>query len=447
MKTDQTLGIRIIERAIKMGADKAEAFIRKGKRLSVEVKGQKVDSIESSIESGFSVRVIKDGRLGFSYSTDPDKAEEVVDRAIEASRWTERDEFIDIPDGSSQITEMNIFDPSISRIIDLDKEARDRALIIEEAALREDTRIKKVRKASATFTEKEVYILNSLGLSKQYRTTACTAQIMVVAEDNGEGQMGWDFYGSRFLNLVPFEEVGKNAARRALNLLGARKIAPHKVNLILDNSVATEFLGLFSALLSSENVQKGKSLLANKLKQHVISPLIDIIDDATMEDRLGSRPFDDEGVPSIRHYLVREGVIEGYMYNTYTARKEGKNSTGNAIRYGYSSLPAVGPSNIYISTSGNTVLVKSLIGSLDRGVYITELMGLHTANPISGEFSIGISGMWIEKGMIRYSIKEAIISGNILDLFKRVEAVGDDLRFYGNSGSPTLIIGPTDLSA
>lgn len=448
MKIDKELGIRLIERAIEKGADLAEVYTRTGKSLTVEVKEQKVSAIESSLDFGFSIRIIRDGRLGFSFSTNPDlalhNADEVIDRAIEASRWTEKDRFLSLPHGS-ETGEMNIFDTSVADIPeDL---AIEKALLIEKAALNEDRRIKKVRKASATFSEKYVHIFNSLGLSKGYRATACTAQIMVVAEDSGEGQMGWDFFGSRFLNSVCFEDVGRNAARRALKLLGAKRITPEKIKIILDNSVATEFLGLFSALLSSENVQKGKSLLSNKLSRQVVSPIINIIDDPTIESYLGSRPFDDEGVASSNRYLIREGVLIDYMYNTYTANKEGRESTGNAVRPGYSSLPSVGPSNLFISSSEKAIPVKSLIGSLDRGVYITEVMGLHTANPVSGEFSIGVSGLWIEKGIVRYPIKEAIISGNILDLFSRVEAIGNDLRFYGNSGSPSLLIGPTDLSA
>lgn len=448
MKIDKELYIRLIERAIEKGADLAEVYARTGKSLTVEVKEQRISAIESSLDLGLSIRIIRDGRLGFSFSTNPnpnpDSVDELVESAIEASKWTERDEFLSLPHGS-EIREMDIFDPSVANISeDL---AIEKALLIEKAALSEDKRIKKVRKASATFSEKYVHILNSLGLSKEYQATACTAQIMVVAEDSGEGQMGWDFFGSRFLDSVCFEDVGRTAARRALSLLGAKRITPEKIKIILDNSVATEFLGLFSALLSSENVQKGKSLLSNKLSQQVVSPVISIIDDPTIESYLGSRPFDDEGVSSSNRYLIRDGILKDYMYNTYTANKEGRESTGNAVRQGYSSLPSIGPSNLYINTSEKTIPLNLLIESLDRGVYITEIMGLHTANPVSGEFSIGVSGLWIEKGMVRYPIKEALISGNILDLFSRVEAIGDDLRFYGNSGSPSLLIGPTDLSA
>jgi len=443
MKIDRELGIRLIKRALSNGVDSAEVYLRQGKTLSVEIKGQRVDAIESSIDLGLSIRVIRDGRLGFAFSSDPDVAEDAVDKAIEASRWTERDEFLGLPEGS-EISEMHIFDSGISTLTE--GEAIERAMLVEKAALEEDRRIKKVRKASATFSEKEVFIINSLGLSKGYKATVCTAQIMVVAEEDGEGQMGWDFYGSRFLDHLSFEEVGRNAARRALNLLGAKRIASEKVPVILDNSIATEFLGIFSMLLSSENVQKGKSLLSGRLRDGVISPLVSIIDDATLEIHTGSRPFDDEGVKSSRNYLIREGVLVNYMYNTYTARKEGKESTGNAVRQGITSLPSVGPGNLFIET-GETKPLRSLFDSIDRGVYITEVMGLHTANPISGEFSVGISGQWIEGGQIRYPVKEAILSGNILDIFRKIEAAGDDLRFYGNMGSPSLLIGPVDLSA
>ncbi len=274
--------------------------------------------------------------------------------------------------------------------------------------------------------------------------TSCAAQIMVVAEDGGDSQMGWDFDGSRFLGDVTFEKVGKNAARRALRLLGAKKMNSVKADVILDNSVATEFLGIFASLLSSDYVQKGKSLLAGKLHQKVVGELVNVVDDGSMERKLGSRPFDDEGVPTSKKYLIDCGMLSGYMYNVYTAKKDGVTSTGNAVKAGFSSLPGVGPSNLHIPASSGS---GDILAFLDKGLYITDAMGIHTANPVSGGFSIGVSGLWIEKGVVKYPVKEAVISGNILDFFGKVKAVGNDLRFYGNMGAPSMMIGPLDISA
>jgi PmbA protein len=241
--------------------------------------------------------------------------------------------------------------------------------------------------------------------------------------------------------------VGRNAAARALLLLGAKTMHGVKSHVILDNAVATEFLGIFSSLLSSESVQKGKSLLAHRKGEEVVNALISVVDDGLMEHKLGSRPFDDEGVPASRKYLIKDGVLQGFLYNVYTAKKEGVISTGNAVRGAFSGLPMVGPTNLYIPASPSSSGPEGLCRAMGRGLYITDAMGVHTANPISGEFSIGVSGLWIEGGEVKYPVKEAVISGNILDLFKRVCSVGSDLKFYGNMGSPSLVIGPTDISA
>jgi len=164
---------------------------------------------------------------------------------------------------------------------------------------------------------------------------------------------------------------------------------------------------------------------------------------------LGSRPVDDEGVCSREKILIKEGVLQGYLYNTYTAKKDSVVSTGNAVRGGFSGLPSVGISNLYVEANEKSAVMSlgHLFNAPDKALYITEAMGVHTANPISGEFSIGVTGLWIEKGEIKFPVKEAIISGNILELFGKIESVGDDLRFYGSIGSPSLLIGQIDISA
>jgi PmbA protein len=171
------------------------------------------------------------------------------------------------------------------------------------------------------------------------------------------------------------------------------------------------------------------------------------VDDGCIEGRLGSRPFDDEGVPVSRKYLIKDGVLKGYMYNVYTAKKEGRVSTGNAVRGGFARLPTVGPLNLSLAVSFPAVHQGELSTLVENGLYVTDAMGIHTANPVSGEFSIGVSGSWIENGSVKHAVKEAVISGNILDFFKNVEGAGDDPRFYGNMASPSLLIGPTDISA
>jgi len=444
MRSDRETASRLLDGARKRGADFAEVFIRSGKKLTVEERGQAPEAVESSRHFGYALRVIRDKRLGFSYSTDSREAESVLENAVEASRWTERDDYLGLPEpGAKESPE--IFDDEAASISEEDAVAR--ALLLEKAAFDVDKRITKTRKPAVSFSRSEVVIMNSRGVDDAYSSTSVTAQIMVVAEEDGDSQSGWDFDGNRFLGEVSFEAVGRGAAERALRMLGARKIASAKVPVILDNSVAAEFLGIFSSLLSSEAVQKGKSLLAGKMGQRVVSPVISIVDDGQMPRKLGSRPFDDEGVAILRKDLIRDGVLTGYLYNSHTANRGGVRSTGNAVRAGLSSIPGVGPSNLSIAVSPRHIQRGKLFPLVERGLYITDAMGVHTANPISGEFSIGVSGLWIEHGIVRYPVKEAVVSGNILDFFGKVEAAGDDLRFYGGIGAPSLLIGPTDVSA
>lgn len=444
MKIKRDFALRLLDEAKRGGADYAEVYIKTSRNLTVEVKNQKVDALESSVDFGYSIRVIRDLRLGFSFSTDIRESGSVVGNALEASKWTEQDNHLGMP-LSYEDSEVKIFDPLIATL--KEEDAVNSAVHIEKAALDSDKRIKKTRKASASFSEKNVHILNSRGIDKTYPSTECSAQITVVAEDNADSQMGWDFDGSRFLGDINFGDVGRKASARALQMLGARKTSATKAHVILDNAVATEFLSIFASLLSSEAVQKGKSLLSGRLNQQVVSPLMNIIDDGCLPHRLGSRPFDDEGVPTFRKNLIKDGELLGYMYNVYTASKDGARSTGNAVRGGFSSLPSVGPSNMFIDAGDRPVKQDELISVLDRGLCITEAMGVHMANPVSGEFSIGVSGLWIENGSVKFPVKEAVVSGNILDFFSKVVALGDDLRFYGNMASPSIVVGPVDISA
>lgn len=441
--------IKLINIAIKKGADKAEVYVKVSKSLGIEVKEQKLDTLESSMTMGYCIRVFKNNRLGFSYSTNPDEMDTVAENAIEAAKYSEPDDYLDIPtllpptliNGG-----VKIFDNAIASISGED--AINHTLLIESSAFNEDNRIKKIRKASGSFSTNNTYIVNSHGINAHYQSTGCSAQIMAIAEEGSESQLGWDYQGSRFLKDISFEQVGRNAARRAIQLLGARKINSIKGFVLLDNSVSTEFLGILSSALSSESVQKKKSVLAGKKGEQVISSRLNIIDSGLLDGKLGSKPVDDEGVPTSHKILIGKGILNGYLYNTYTAKKDGISSTGNAIRGGFTTLPTVGPTNLYIEPASKeyTDNFQKLVKTMNKGIYVIETMGMHTANPISGEFSVGASGLWIEDGEIKHPVKEAVISGNILDLFKKVVMVGDDLRFYGNIGAPSLLIEEIDIS-
>ncbi|MDY6843193.1 MAG: metallopeptidase TldD-related protein, partial [Thermodesulfobacteriota bacterium] len=227
-------------------------------------------------------------------------------------------------------------------------------------------------------------------------------------------------------------------------MLGARKSGNMKCPVVLDNLVASEFLMILGSLFLSENVAKGKSLFAEKIGQEVASPLLSIIDDGVYEKGVRASPFDGEGTVRRKNVLVSSGILKGYLYDRLWGMKLGEKSTGNAHRSTIKSPPKVGITNLMIEPG--MVSPDEIIKSIDRGIILKDVMGIHTANPISGDFSVGAAGLLVEKGEVQYPVSGFALSGNIIDLYKGVRAVGNDLKLYGNVGSPTLLIEMAEIS-
>lgn len=446
MKTNEDdFASQVLDIALKKGADLAEVYVNSGRSITAEARAGEPHALEHSSGFAYSVRIIKDKRLGFSYSNDPKEPSLAVDKAMSSLEYVEEDEFLNlyIPDGSGQYPRMDIHDPEVSSITT--DAALDMAKSIEKAAFNEDARVVNTRKSTARFSEFRAHIINSEGLSHGYASTIASATITVVAQEGEDSQMGWGYGASRFLKDLEIEAAGIEAAHRASSMLGARRAEPLKASLLMDSSVGVDFLSVLSSMLSAENVQKGRSLLEGKLGQPVTGPLFDIIDDPLRPGTPAQRPMDAEGVPCRKNSLISAGVLNGYMHNCYTARKGSLLTTANAVRGGASTLPSVGAQCMYIKPGD--VSPDEMVSSVKKGLLVTDAMGVHTINPVSGEFSIGVSGIWIENGQKAYPVKEAVISGNILELFSSLDAIAHDLRFYGGVGSPSLLFSSVDLSA
>ena len=329
-----------------------------------------------------------------------------------------------------------VYDPEMVRLSEQEK--IERVMSMEREAFAVDPRIKRIRKAAASFSAARTVILNTNDAEVEYESTACSSSIEVVAEDKGESQAGSEFDVSRFYRKLEIEQVGVKAARRAVDLLGAKHIDSTKAPVVLDSIVAQEFLAMIASGFSAENVQKGKSLLIGKLGQQIVSPAITIYDDGLLDGGLGTAPSDDETVPLQKKKVIDQGVLTMFLHNLYTANKDKTTSTGNGMRGGFKGVPGVGITNLYIEPGKETV--KDLLNRAVRGLYVLDVMGMHTANPISGDFSIGATGFWIENGKKTYPVREITIAGNILDLMINVESVGSDIRFSGRIGSPSLLV-------
>lgn len=429
---------RILERVRSFGVDAAEVFLRSSASTSIEVKEGAVDAFERAEEAGVGLRVLHGGRLGFAFATDlsDGSLNDLVRAAVTNAKNTDPDPFQAIPEAKGGYSSPDIYDPELESLTD--KEKIERVIAMEREAFGVDPRIRRIRRAQAGFSVSETMIANTNGALISYKATACSSSIEVVAEEKGESQAGWDFDVSRFYRRLEIEAVARRAAQKAINLLGAKAIFSVKAPVILDRTVASEILSIMASGLSAENVQKKKSLFMGKLGRDVFSSLITVVDDGLLSGGMGTAPADDEGVPLSKKTVIEKGVLTMFLYNTYTAKKDKTVSTGNAVRGSFKGMPAVGVTNLYIEPGA--LSPEQVIAGTDAGLYVIEIMGAHTANPITGDFSVGATGFWIEKGKISHPVREITIAGNILDLMKNVDAVCNDLKFSGRIGSPTLRI-------
>jgi len=442
---DDRTADKILSLSRDLKADSAEVFLRVSTSTTVEIRDQKVDAFERARDTGAGLRVLVSGRTGFSYTTDLTESSlrELVRSAVNGARITEPDPFAIIPaKSSSPYQSVNIFDPAIVTLSE--HEQIGRAMAMEREAYAVDPRVSRIRKAAAVFSRAETFISNSYGASIFYRGTAASASIEVVAEEKGESQAGWDYDAKRFYAALDIEETGRRAARKALNLLGARSIDSVKAPVILEADIAEEVLSIIASGFSAENVQKKKSLFIGRLGSEVVSPLITVYDDGLLEGGMGSSPSDDELVPTRKKTVIDQGRLALFLHNARTACQDRTESTGNGVRGGFKGLPGVGVTNLYIAPGALSPV--ELISLTPRGLLVSEIMGAHTANPISGDFSVGATGFWIEKGKKAYPVREITIAGNILDLMQNVDAVCSDLRFSGRIGSPTLRVKELSIS-
>lgn len=436
----------ILKQIIKKGIRQAEVYISSSNTLKIDVLDQKVEAIDEIEDCGLAVRIINENKLGFSYTADFDETviEDTIACAVNNAENTAADENHCFPETNklNQENELELFDQKINETPIEDKIAR--ALKMEKGAYAVDQRVKKTEKVSYYDSESEVWIVNTNGIAINYKLNACGGYADIIAMQGEEMESGFGMsYKKKYQELIP-EEIGKEAAQHALELLGAKTIPSQKIPILLDPLVGTQLLEVLSQLLSAEAVQKGKSLFAGKLGKAIGAKALTIIDNGKLKNGLASEPFDAEGTPTQETKLIENGILSNYFFNAYTARKGQSRSTGNAIRASFKTPPSIGPTNLYFSPGEQSQ--SSLLKSVMHGLYLTRLMGLHTANPISGDFSLGAAGLMIEKGEKTHPVRGVTIAGNLIDLLKAINGIGSDLRFFGAVGSPTLLISGLTIS-
>ena len=417
----------------------AEVFVRDALSGSVETKDGALEVVTARGERGLGVRVLDGQRIGFAHTSDLAVAgiEACVDQARRMATITEPDEDLRIAAAPLARVDLDIYQPGLEERPLADRGAI--ALAVENAARSLDPRITHFRKTSYSDAEVTTVIATTNGVRASYRESFCGAMTSAVATQNGERQIGYHGEGARRMAELDAEAIGKRAAQRALEKLGAKPFPTQKLPVVLDPWMAMSLLGAISPLFSADSVLKGRSLFAGKVGERVANTRVTIVDDARRKGGLRSAPFDGEGVATTTRILVERGVLRGYLTNLKTARKMSSAPTGNARRGSYASPSRIGPSNFYIEAGTDDP--DALVRGLDRALAVTSLLNLHTIDPVSGEFSLGASGTYLERGTPRYPVQGITIAGNLTHLLSSISGVGTDLTFgSGGIGSPTLVI-------
>ncbi len=425
----------VIKIAGKKGADQAEAYLVNSRQLNLEVRNGEIESVQEASSYGLGLRVIKDKKLGFAYVNDfrPENLEETVSRAINFARVMTPDENHVLPEDPGITEVKGLYDPSLSQV----PMAKKIALLkeVESLALKV-TGITRSAGASYREGESEVVLASSQGLLKSYKSTGCGYGVGVIAEKGDHKTNGYESCNRRFFSdLKPAGEIAESAARKALERLDPRPVKTQRAAVIFDPEVAYSILGGLIQALNGQSVLQGASFLGNKLGKKIASEIITIIDDGTLEKGLASAPFDGEGVPTQKRTIVENGILKGFFYNTYAARRAGLKSTGNAFRGSFSSLPGIGPHNFYL-VAGN-IKPEEIIASTERGVLVKEVTG-YGINPVNGHFSGGAEGLWIENGKIAFPVKGITIAGTADEILNGIDLLGNDLDLNRSRTAPTL---------
>jgi PmbA protein len=431
-----------VDAALAAGAQEADAWCEDAVERSVRVYEGAVESLEEAGSKGAGVRVFREGRSGYAYGSDlsEEGLRGLARAAAETAAVTEPDEHAGIARETGTVD----VGPLLARDFaswTMDQRV-DLALAVERAARTRDPLISNVEDTIYGDSESRVALASSLGFCSSYQQTQCFAYSYAFAGEGADRMTGLGVAVGRSPSELDPEQVGHEAADRALAPQGARQPRSRRCAVVLDPYVSASFASIIGRTLSAEAVQKGRSLFAGKEGEHIAAPALRLVDDGLEPRGLATAPFDGEGVPHQRTALIEDGLLRTYLYDSYTARRADRRSTGNGARSSYRSPPSVGATNLLVETGKPTT--EELVRTAADGLYVMGVSGLHSGvNAISGTFSVGATGRLIEGGELGEPVREITIASDLVSMLSAVQAVGSEARWIPFGGSvrvPALLI-------
>jgi PmbA protein len=431
----------IVRQATQRGATAAEAVIGEGTEFSTLVRLGEVETLKEAGSKAAGLRVFLGKRAASTHTSDLSREgiEQMVSSALELAKVTSEDPHAGLPapeqfgttPGDLQLYYDDVYSLSGPDRIDYARRA-------ERAALDFDKRITNSEGGSFDAATGTKVLANSLGFVGLYRRSYCSVSAIPIASSEGV-PMQRDYWYSVARTLAKLEgpeTVGKTAAQRTLRRLGARKVPTAKVPVIFDQQTAASLLSEIFSAVNGDAIYRHASFLTGKLGQEIFGENVTIVDDGTMPGGFGTSPFDSEGVPTRRTPVIEKGLLNSYLLNTYTARKLGLQTTGNAAR-GLAGTPGIGHGNFFLKPGNKDP--QAVIGDIKDGLYVTEFLG-SGVNLVTGDFSRGASGLWIKDGQFAFPVEEITVAGNLAEMFSNIAEIGNDLEFRGSLASPTLRI-------
>jgi PmbA protein len=432
---------RLLALIEKSGVDEGEVYIENSSGLEMEVRDQAVERLKKRETGGFALRLIVDKRLSVVRSTDlrEDSLAKTVAKGIELARTAAPDEANSLVTPAEGVADVGVFDQTFDEIAFERKVnlLRD----IETMVFACDPLVKRIEGLSYDDTKAEVVVANTRGVFKHKRGTRFGVDCSAIAEKDGDVMTGGESVNSRFFDRIdPPSKIATRACWKATSMIGARTLGSRNLPVVFDRDAAWALLVHFMAMVNGENIATGVSMLNGRIGENIASPLVTIVDDATMEGGIASAPFDDEGTPCSRTLVMDGGVLRAFLFDAGTAHRVGAKSTGNGMRAGFRALPGVGATNFHIERGTSTP--EEIIKSTPRGLWVVDLTGWWMGiSPATGDFSSGARGFLVENGEVAFPVKNVTVASNLLDMLRGVDAVGSDLFFKHPTAAPTLRVG------
>ncbi len=441
------IGCHVVELAKSKGADAADVVASRSTDFEVKVADGNIVTLTQAVAKGLGLRVFVDGRMGFCTTSDftPDALTQAVERAVSITREAAQDPHNGLADAEpgtmSAGDELDLYDPAVPAMSTDDKIRWAHEL--EAAARAADPRVTKFRDSGVASGETDSILVTSSGAVRTLRSTGISIWANPIAVANGELQTEvWYDSQTHLEDLESVESVGRTAGERAARMLGAKPVKTQNAAVIFEPQVAAALAGGMLGAIDGDMVYKKASFLTDKLGETIACNRLNIIDDPLLKRGTGTAPFDGEGLPTFRKAIIDAGKLTTYLYDSYTARKAGAKPTASARR-GYASLPHAGPFNFYVAAGDDDP--DEILRSSDRALIVTRGLG-SGVNTVSGEYSHGANGLWVEHGEVIHPVQEVTIAGDYLEMLAGIDRIGTDLRMRGASGAPTLRIASMTIS-